>query len=754
VFKAFVRLERTKAVRTSVVFGSALFLAALAAACSKNHGPPATAAAADAGVETPIAPVAIERLASPAREGASLALGKLGAKKVAFIADEDTGTVRTIDLGEKREIGSVVLGGRPGQVLVMKSGELAVALRDDSSVALIEAHADGSLALGKKTTTASEPIALSVSPDDATLFVATGVSHSLQAFRIGDDGALGERTLDVDVAREPRAVSISADGKRAFVAHAAASKLEVVDVSSAKITSTDLGVPGAMPSGDLGMMRPMPMPMRRPPFPRAHVMIDAMIPIAASDLAPTQLAFNDCFDCDTSGFQDQSLPARFARQGYALARVVIHTNKDGDVETFIVPHTEMMTGDPMIISTGYGGGGIEGDSDEPAERFTMSMIDAVTGKRRLLARTGDARDKEGCHLPRGSATDGTGNVYVACFGSDSLMAFSIGEKSFETEVEPMPTDKVRFEVNKDGSVKAKPMKGPSTIKNYFLSMNEESAVTVPSGPSGVAIDAEDKRLVSFSQIDGAVSIVPLDAFGKDSKSKPETIKLLRSSGLSELATMGRKIFFSGGDARISKDGRACSSCHPDGRDDGLVWSTPDGPRQTIMLAGRVNRQGPFGWLGKHPTLQTHMQSTMKNLKGNGLDAHEQDALAAFLVTMKGPPAKWHALTEEESHGRDVFNSSDAQCSSCHSTTTGFTDHDTHDVRSATASDQEKSFLVPSLADVGASAPYFHDGRYATLEELVEKSPNGTPNGTTDAMGSTKQLNDADKKALVAYLRTL
>ena len=31
--------------------------------------------------------------------------------------------------------------------------------------------------------------------------------------------------------------------------------------------------------------------------------------------------------------------------------------------------------------------------------------------------------------------------------------------------------------------------------------------------------------------------------------------------------------------RLSGDGRACASCHPDGRDDGLVWSTPNGPRQ-------------------------------------------------------------------------------------------------------------------------------------------------------------------------------
>jgi DNA-binding beta-propeller fold protein YncE/mono/diheme cytochrome c family protein len=738
--KAFVRLERTKAVRTSVVAGALVFSAVIAA-CSKKEAPKPTEeqAAENAAVAT----ATIERLATPAREGATIVLGKLDGKQVAFVADEDTGSVRTIDLDAKAEIGSVALGGRPGQLLVMKNGQLAVAMRDDASVALLDAHPNGSLTLGKKTPTATEPVALAASPDDATLYVATGYSHTLQAFHAGDDG-LGDKTIDVGVEREPRAVSISTDGKRAFVAHAASSKLEVVDVSGpGKIAqTTDLGIASTNDTGgSMGMLRPMPPPMRAMRQPR--VMLDALVPVTADLAATPQLAFNDCFDCETSGF-DSFLPARFARQSYALAHVVIHTDKNGDVETFIVPHTEMMTGDPMIISSGYGGGGVEGDVDEPTERFALSMLDASTGKRKLLAQTGDARDKDGCHLPRGAATDGTGNVYVACFGSDALMAFSVGEKTFETEAEPPPNAKLKFTVDKRGDVKAAPTKKAATIKSHYMSMSASAKITVPAGPSGVALDAENKRLVAFSQLDGALSIVGLADFGKKD-AQPVTIKLMRSSGLTEQASAGRKLFFSGGDPRISKDGRACSSCHPDGRDDGLVWSTPDGPRQTIMLAGRVNRKGPFGWLGKHQTLQVHMQTTMKNLKGTGLDATQQDQLAAFLVALKGPSQKWRALTDQEAHGRDVFNSGDAQCASCHAEKTGFTDHDTHDVRSSTTSDQTKEFLVPPLTNIGGSAPYFHDGRFATLEALLDKS---------DGMGSTKQMTADDKKALAAYLRTL
>jgi cytochrome c peroxidase len=49
-------------------------------------------------------------------------------------------------------------------------------------------------------------------------------------------------------------------------------------------------------------------------------------------------------------------------------------------------------------------------------------------------------------------------------------------------------------------------------------------------------------------------------------------------------------------------------------------------------------------------------------------------------------------------------------------------------------------------NVAGSAPYFHDGRFATLEELLDK--------TEGSMGSTKNLSVEDRRALLAYLRTL
>ena len=74
-------------------------------------------------------------------------------------------------------------------------------------------------------------------------------------------------------------------------------------------------------------------------------------------------------------------------------------------------------------------------------------------------------------------------------------------------------------------------------------------------------------------------------------------------------------------------------------------------------------------------------------------------------------------------------------------------------------DQGK-FAVPSLRNVAVTAPYMHDGRFRTLEEVVEhyctgmkRSPTLDPNLAKHPDGGLP-LSTADKKALVAFLKTL
>lgn len=70
------------------------------------------------------------------------------------------------------------------------------------------------------------------------------------------------------------------------------------------------------------------------------------------------------------------------------------------------------------------------------------------------------------------------------------------------------------------------------------------------------------------------------------------------------------------------------------------------------------------------------------------------------------------------------------------------------------------FAVPSLRNVALTAPYMHDGRFATLEEVVRHYTTGITRSATLDPNLAKHpdggvpLSEADQHALVAFLRTL
>jgi mono/diheme cytochrome c family protein len=212
---------------------------------------------------------------------------------------------------------------------------------------------------------------------------------------------------------------------------------------------------------------------------------------------------------------------------------------------------------------------------------------------------------------------------------------------------------------------------------------------------------------------------------------------------------GRNLFHGAGDARIASDGRACASCHPDGRDDGLVWSTPNGPRQTPMLAGRTVGTSPYSWIGDATNVADHLAHTIKRLQGKGLTGDDREALARYVAVMSVPPAAERPEPESAAvvaRGERLFESPETECASCHGRAGIEPDGMAHDVKSRATGDKQRSFDTPSLRFVGGSAPYFHDGRYADLRSLLL--------ATSGKMGKTSHLAPDELEALEAYVRTL
>jgi cytochrome c553 len=218
---------------------------------------------------------------------------------------------------------------------------------------------------------------------------------------------------------------------------------------------------------------------------------------------------------------------------------------------------------------------------------------------------------------------------------------------------------------------------------------------------------------------------------------------LEEPALEPRIALGMNLFFSNTDQKMSGHNVnvSCSTCHFDGRNDGLTWTFADGPRQTPSLAGDVSETEPVTWRDDVATVVDEVRLTSQGrMGGEGLAGAEAQSVADYV--------NWRRHLDLPNHGADnviiaegkeIFESEAAGCSDCHSGEQ-FTDSSLHRVRG-------KNVRTPTLRGVAATAPYFHDGSSASLGELLERSRDGS-------MGNTRHLSEAQMAALEAYLTSL
>lgn len=142
-----------------------------------------------------------------------------------------------------------------------------------------------------------------------------------------------------------------------------------------------------------------------------------------------------------------------------------------------------------------------------------------------------------------------------------------------------------------------------------------------------------------------------------------------------------------------------------------------------------------------------------------------------------------ALSSSEERGRKLFfdeynpafpNISGADCAHCHAGKNFENDEYMNNALDSDADRQDSGrakvtglagdmakFKVASLRNVEVTRPYMHDGRFKTLEEVVDHYNSGMKNSsTTDPAliyplnNNGLQLSDQDKTDLVAFLKTL
>lgn len=418
----------------------------------------------------------------------------------------------------------------------------------------------------------------------------------------------------------------------------------------------------------------------------------------------------DLGEASPTGAREVALRRLHQVDGSALcqkdASIVVHP------ETFEQSFSLLTTSDGRVLAPGvlvdpwpiidaagtYGG---RQWSLDPSTTFTVATL--RPGEEKPTLARSPALGLADCLLPRAAALHEKGNeLLVACLGRDELVSY-----------DARPT---------------------------AVSARARRRWKVASGPTGLAVDEAGQRAVVWSQFESTLSLIALG----EGAGAPERIAIAPRAPLDARLARGRRLFHDVGSSKIAFDGRACASCHLDGRDDGLSWVTRDGPRQTPMLLGRLEGTAPYGWLGEHKTLAVHFATTLRRLGGAGLDTNERDAIFAWVQSLRAPEEPARPESALIARGDALFHADDTSCAACHRGELT-TDLDRHDVMTGTRYDI-KRFDVPSLRFVGHSAPYLHDGRYPTLRAMLD--------GMDGKMGFTGHLSSEDRDALAAYVGSL
>ena len=315
--------------------------------------------------------------------------------------------------------------------------------------------------------------------------------------------------------------------------------------------------------------------------------------------------------------------------------------------------------------------------------------------------------------------------------------------------------------------------------------------------------------------------VQQDVFAVDYSNTDKAGSQLRATNINNAyAALGRVLFY---DTRLSLNGTtSCGSCHKQelsfadntptsggfsnlqthlnsmaivniGRNSGFFWGMRAGSLQTLALMP-VSNHREMGFEDLNEMVERvnsipFYKENMKRISGSGKMSSWDisNALSNFLSSMQSFNSKFDlyrtsnpenedqpGLTALENKGRDLFFHK-YNCATCHSGSSNMSFGWGQSSSSAnigldpagTLSGDSGNFKAPTLRNIALTAPYMHDGRFQTLDQVLDHYSSGIKmnpslswmfreTNTITKQTQAKKLNITpdEKSALIAFLHCL
>jgi hypothetical protein len=263
------------------------------------------------------------------------------------------------------------------------------------------------------------------------------------------------------------------------------------------------------------------------------------------------------------------------------------------------------------------------------------------------------------------------------------------------------------------------------------------------GPCGVALSPDGKRIYTANYYAGTVGVM-------DSQNG----KLLGKFAVGILpgpdSARRGEIYFHDA-TECYQSWHSCASCHLDnGRADGLPWD--------FMRDGIENGKDVISLVYMHHTPPHNRRATRSDprqcIVTGIVGSHFMEALSddvddllAYVRSLKPEPnPNLPKFAKAAARGKVLFEGK-ADCARCHPAPY-FTDRKMYDVGISDPEEPNLKYDTPSLIEAYRTAPYYHDGRAATMKEaLTEHDPK-------KLHGKLKDLTPKEIDDLVAYVLSL
>ena len=597
------------------------------------------------------------------------------------------------------------------------------------------------------------PLAVAVSPDGKTLYVSDKTAGCVVVL----DAVTGKKVREVTITDEPNGLALSADGKTLYVAQRKANSIALVDTSKGAVTS-QIGV-GPWPvalavaekTGRLYCCN------------RGNHTVSVVDLAGGKETARISVVRDPAFAAITAD-ESRVVVTNFMPHGagtdteLAAEVSILDTAAMQQVARVRLPPGSTMAGGVWIDPEGKWAYVVHllGRFNFPITQLelgwvhtcALSIIDVRAGTRLATLLLDELTKGAADPWAVVGSADGK-TLWISHRGVHEVSTLDVGrihellEGNVADEIAELKDgtrDNIWVRIKSDKSQIAELA---NDLTALYISRTIRRSPSGGKGPTGPALSPAGDKLYVANYYAGTVGV--LDAVEG---------KLLGTIAVGDQpepdAARRGEIYFHDA-TRCFQRWHSCASCHlDDGRIDGLPWDFMrdgiDNGKDVISLINMPHTP-PHNRRATRPNPLECIRTGVVGSHGIEPDPADVDDLLAYTLSLT-PESNPNLpqLAEAAKRGKVLFEGK-AGCATCHSGP-HFTDQKAYDVGITSPNEADACYDTPSLIEAYRTAPYYHDGRAATMKEaLTEHDPK-------HLHGNLKDLTTPEIEDLIAYVLSL